>query len=555
MDPDNSYIANINSSPAWADLIGENNSGGVESWALWRTDDMVVSVLRSALPGEYLTRRLLIDGSGTWEKGHSAIHTNLWEQFPVYTGTSNPNIDPGSNTSVMTSVAELLMDILGDPQAPPANDSCATPTFISGAGQWAFDTRYATGPDANPGCGPGFDNDVWFAWTAGATGTVDMNVCNANFDTALALWRGHGSTGAGCTFNELDLYACNDDACGWQSQVTFPVVQGVTYMVQIGGSGALDLGFGSLSISVDGTGLQGMVYVPGGGFQMGDHSGQGYGHEVPIHPVIVNSFYMDVYEVTNQTYAMYLNSAYGQGRVQVSNNVVYQVGGAGQALCDTTDSSGYSRITWNGSTFGVTAGKEDHPMVSVSWYGAGHYANWRSREDGFTPCYDESDWSCNFAADGYRLPTEAEWEYAARGGEDSPYLMYPWGNTIDGSQANYSGSGDPFEGPWPETTNVGYYDGNQIPAGIDMANGYGLYDMSGNVWEWCGDWYSGVYYQACFDQGTVTNPTGPTGGSSRVARGGGWPGSPSYLRSAGRFTTYPTYRYNDLGFRLLAVRP
>ncbi len=96
---------------------------------------------------------------------------------------------------------------------------------------------------------------------------------------------------------------------------------------------------------------------------------------------------------------------------------------------------------------------------------------------------------------------------------------------------------------------MGYYDGNQTPAGVDMANGYGLYDMSGNVWEWCWDWYKADYYF----HSPPDNPTGPASGSYRVLRGGGWAGGPSYLRSAARVHGSPTPRSRNLGFRVLAV--
>ncbi|MEW6074591.1 MAG: SUMF1/EgtB/PvdO family nonheme iron enzyme [Planctomycetota bacterium] len=293
-----------------------------------------------------------------------------------------------------------------------------------------------------------------------------------------------------------------------------------------------------------------MALVPGGECEMGDHHGEGNSDELPVHTVYIDPFWIDVYEVTNQKYADYLNTALAQGRITVSSSVVYQVGGAGQALCDTTGSSIWSRITWNGSTFGVTAGKEDHPMVRVSWYGACTYANQKSRDGGLTPCYDETSWACDFGAGGYRLPTEAEWEKAARGGEYTPYYRYPWGDSIDGSKANYSSSGDPYEtGSTPWTTPVGYYDGSQVPPGVDMANGWGLYDMAGNVWEWSNDWYSYTYYSSS----PYDNPTGPTTGMSRMVRGGGWAYDPWYLRSATRDNRYPVGRSYTVGIRVLAV--
>ena len=290
-----------------------------------------------------------------------------------------------------------------------------------------------------------------------------------------------------------------------------------------------------------------MVLIPAGEFEMGDHH-DGHTGALPVHAVYVNSFYMDIYEVTNEEYAKYLNSAFSQGLIWVSSGVVYAVGGTG-AYCDTVDASFQSRITWDGSRFGVTAGKEDHPMAEVSWYGAAAYANWRSTQYGRTPCYDLLTWECNFAANGYRLPTEAEWEYAARGGIHDPYARYPWGDGVDGSMANYLGSGDPFEpGPAPDTTPVGYYDGNQVPAGSDMVNGYGLYDMAGNVMEWCNDWC--VSYSAC-DPPPCDNPQGPSTGSYRVIRGGTLADPTHWLRCAYRVCgRAPDFWASSYGFRL-----
>ena len=291
-----------------------------------------------------------------------------------------------------------------------------------------------------------------------------------------------------------------------------------------------------------------MVLIPGGEFAMGCHEETGEScdsDELPVHNVYVSPFYMDVYEVTNQQYCAYLNSVYEQGLIEVSGGVVYKACDT-EPYCRTTPSSSYTRITWNGSTFGITAGKEDHPMVNVTWYGAVAYCNWRSAQHGRTPCYDLSTWECTFDPNSYRLPTEAEWEYAARGGEHHPYYAYPWGNTIDGSQANYSGSGDPYEGDLVKTTPVGYYDGGQTPPGVDMANGYGLYDMAGNVYEWCNDWYDPDYYASS----PYDNPKGPASGSSRVVRGGSWFSSYFTPRCANRRGRIPDTLFADFGFRV-----
>ena len=292
-----------------------------------------------------------------------------------------------------------------------------------------------------------------------------------------------------------------------------------------------------------------MVLIPGGEFEMGCHEETGetcQANEVPVHDVYVDSFYMDVYEVTNREYCVYLNSAYSQGLIEVSSGVVYKACDS-EAYCSTTTvESSQSRITWD-ETFGITMGKEDHPMMEVSWYGAVAYANWRSEQYGRTPCYDLSTWECDFDANGYRLPTEAEWEYAARGGEHNPYCAYAWGNDIDGSKANYGGSSDPYEGDLPETTPVGYYDGGQTPSGFDMANGYGLYDTAGNVWEWCNDWYDSGYYSSS----PYDNPQGPASGTHRVDRGGSWGAVDVNLRCALRSGALPDLRAH-IGFRVAA---
>lgn len=272
---------------------------------------------------------------------------------------------------------------------------------------------------------------------------------------------------------------------------------------------------GALSVSAQPP--EGMVLIPAQEYEMGDHH-DGMSDALPVHTVYVDSFYMDVYEVTNQEYADALNWALGQELIYVSNGYVRGRGG-NTNYCSTAVGLSQSYLTWNGSSFGVTAGKENHPMLFVSWYGAAAYANWRSMQDGREPCYNSTTWECNFDASGYRLPTEAEWEYAARGSEHDPYYRYPWGDSIDGSNANYWGSGDPYEaGDIPRTTPAGYYDGNQIPSGSDMANSYGLYDVVGNVEEMCNDYWSSDYYSAS----PYDNPTGPLPGSGIVVRSGSW---------------------------------
>ncbi|MFN0137562.1 MAG: SUMF1/EgtB/PvdO family nonheme iron enzyme [Phycisphaerae bacterium] len=298
---------------------------------------------------------------------------------------------------------------------------------------------------------------------------------------------------------------------------------------------------------------QSMVLVPSGEFEMGDHHNEGFFHEYPLHLVYIDAFLMNRYEVTNEQYAAGLNWALAHGGlITVAGNGAVQRASAIAPFryCDTTSSSSTSRITWNGSAFGVVPGKEHHPMVRVSWFGAAAYANWRSEMEGLEPTYGVSDnvaWECNFTVNGYRLPTEAEWEKAARGGL-SPYRRYPWGGSISGGNANYRESGDPFEQESPPgTAPVGYYNGGQTPAGPDMANGYGLYDMAGNAWEWCNDWFSTSYYSSS----PYDNPRGPATGLYRVYRSGSWSNLVEEMRCARRNAYDVDGVGYDSGFRLV----
>ncbi|MAE29624.1 MAG: SUMF1/EgtB/PvdO family nonheme iron enzyme [Planctomycetota bacterium] len=295
----------------------------------------------------------------------------------------------------------------------------------------------------------------------------------------------------------------------------------------------------------------GMQAIPGGSYLMGDHNGTGYSNERPLHEVELDAFYMDTHEVTLERFAGFLTCAQGRGEIEIDMVAggVQQVGGAGEIICHITTTSSTSRLEWDATnaSFGAVPGWEDHPVMEVSWYGAALFANNLSRAHGLTPCYDETSWECDHGASGYRLPTEAEWEYAARAGTTS---MYPWGGLAAGQHANYSGSGDAFETQGPATTPVGYYNGNQQPSGVDMANGFGLYDMIGNVAELCGDWYEYDYYATS----PTENPKGPTASGKRVIRGGDHTDEDAwYLRTAARGWAYPHYRYQAIGFRLVAA--
>ncbi|MBI1930790.1 SUMF1/EgtB/PvdO family nonheme iron enzyme [Candidatus Poribacteria bacterium] len=231
-----------------------------------------------------------------------------------------------------------------------------------------------------------------------------------------------------------------------------------------------------------------MVLIPAGEFQMG--SNDGHDDEKPVHTVYGDAFYIDVYEVTNAQYKQFI---------------------------DATDHP--APKYWNDSKYNAS----NQPVVAVTWYDAAAYCQWA----------------------GKRLPTEAEWEKAARGGLAGK--KYPWGDSIDYSVANY----DDKVG---KTTPVGSY----------SPNGYGLYDMSGNVWEWCMDeWNPGFYAKSPRDNpvagGIISfvNNNFTNIKTDRMVRGGSWDGTVYGVRVAGRLSLVPSTRgSNDGGFRCArAVSP
>jgi len=331
------------------------------------------------------------------------------------------------------------------------------------------------------------------------------------------------------------------------------------------------------SIEPDGT-----VRIPGGTFQMGDHHDLGgrehRNDEVPIHEVTLDPFHMGVHEVTNAEYCRFLNAALRQRLVSVRDGIVYDK--AGRIIyCKTRPAVPYSHIAWTGKVFAVATGKERHPVVCMRWEGAAAYCNWLSAEKGLAPCYAPGSWACDYTRSGYRLPTEAEWEFAGRGGLHAPYRIYPWGDEADTTRANWPRSRDPYEsGPLPWTTPVGFYNGERhLKADFGWpgkaqtyqtgngANGYGLHDMAGNVWEWCNDWYTNTYYAAS----PSVNPIGPARGRPmpdgkpyRVLRSGNWYNGPEgHSRVSNRNPAHfrgpqdPNHPYYHIGFRIVRDAP
>jgi formylglycine-generating enzyme required for sulfatase activity len=180
---------------------------------------------------------------------------------------------------------------------------------------------------------------------------------------------------------------------------------------------------------------------------------------------------------------------------------------------------------------------DDHPVVAVSWFDAVHYCNWLSAKEGFKPAYVISGTNVSWdrSADGYRLPTEAEWEYACRAGTETPFSA---GERLSTAQANYNGNFPYSFG------NRGLFRMATMPVGSFSPNNWGIYNMHGNIWEWCWDFY-GIPAEA-----PAVNPAGPDSGAHRVNRGGDWSTAAKWLRSAARSSNFPETAGSSLGFRL-----
>jgi formylglycine-generating enzyme required for sulfatase activity len=244
---------------------------------------------------------------------------------------------------------------------------------------------------------------------------------------------------------------------------------------------------------------------------------------------------MQTTEVTNQQYRDLAQWAYDNGYVTAT----------GTSLRDKLDGStrilknlgaGSYEMTFSAGVFSCL--NPTHPVKHVTWYGSAAYCDWLNLQQGLPRAYDHSTWLCNagdpYTAAGYRLPTEAEWEYACRAGTLTPFNTGP---CLDaGTEANNDGR-YPYTG-----CPTGPYVGWTVPVGSYPANAFGMYDLAGNLWEWCGDWH-GLY------GGTVTDPVGAEAGSHRVIRGGSWSGFAEYCRSAYRGYDYPYASEYDFGFR------
>lgn len=360
-----------------------------------------------------------------------------------------------------------------------------------------------------------------------------------------------------------------------------------------------------------------LVRIPGGTFAMGNsysnlYPNEGWASELPVHDVPVGEFHVGRFEFTNEELARTLQWAYTNGLVELDATYFIYTNGLGEVTNVVTNLYGtvrntegtahelvnldetYCQIAFTNGAFAVAAGKTNFPAIHVTWYGALAACNYLSDREGLARAVDfaPTNWDVDVSAEGYRLPTEAEWEKACRGGQ--PGTHFPWPDdsvqgtnlylySIDPVKANYwdarygsltNHPGHPWFNEPIRTTPVGYYDGAQVVTNLgtnvdwrgadfgqtnDMANGYGLYDVAGNVYEWCWDYLGTNWYANA--AASLPDPTGPAAGDSyyeqRVFRGGGFTyysvftgPDPSVLRCSIRASFPAATSRTFVGFRV-----
>ncbi len=254
----------------------------------------------------------------------------------------------------------------------------------------------------------------------------------------------------------------------------------------------------------------GFVYIPSGNFSMGSSlqlDSYAQKDETPQHDISMSGFYLSTKELTVGQFKKFVEAGYDYDTIA-------------------------NKPTWlDGSKSWLS---DAHPMVNISWRDVAYYCNWLSEKEGLRPCYIFTGVTVktDFSNNGYRLPTEAEWEYACRAGQIKPYTVQNQGkDTILLTEANY-----------------GNIVGKTTPVGSYAPNAFGLYDMHGNVWEWCNDVYDSTYYSK--PEARQPNPQGPTVGIEHTIRGGWWNRKAYDMRSSNRYPVHFNYRGFDIGCRI-----
>ncbi len=264
------------------------------------------------------------------------------------------------------------------------------------------------------------------------------------------------------------------------------------------------------------------VYVTGGTFLMGSPEREaGRTDTETQHSVLISDFIFCKYAVTVAEFKRFIDESNYQTDADKANS---------SGIFDGKEWQEKAGINWRHGVSGNERkeGEYNHPVLHVSWNDSVAYCEWLSKKNGNT----------------FRLPTDAEWEYACRAGTTTPFST---GENITTDQANYNGNvpyGHNKKGVWRKNT---------LAVNSLNPNKWGIYNMHGNVWEWCSDWHGEKYYDECKAKGTVENPPGPETGSNRVVRGGSWDCSAEICRSAARDRGTPGGRGGVVGFRLVFV--
>lgn len=252
-----------------------------------------------------------------------------------------------------------------------------------------------------------------------------------------------------------------------------------------------------------------VIWVEGGTFVMGNASSDGGSVEKPEHEVTLDGFSIGKYELSVGEFRAFVEASGYKTEAEL---------GDGSYGYDGKSWNKIKSANWRYTVDGFSLADKSHPVIHVSWNDAVAYCKWLSTQTG----------------NKYRLPTEAEWEYAARGGKKSNRFTYSGSNIL----------GD-----------VGWYSDNSgsktHAIGQKQANELGIYDMSGNVWEWCSDWFDEKYYRRSLEE----SPTGPEKGKQRVVRGGCWRSDPNQIRTVFRSSATPTEGFYSIGFRIVTNNP
>ena len=264
-----------------------------------------------------------------------------------------------------------------------------------------------------------------------------------------------------------------------------------------------------------------LVHVEGGSFNMGSETGEA--DQKPLHRAALSAFFMSACEITVGQYRYFIQDSKYKPSTGAAGGMVWDE--AGKKWDTKKDAS------WENPYLPTGAKQaDDGPVVMVNWYDAAEYCIWLSRKEGFQNVYSikGATVTADFTRNGYRLPTETEWEYAARGGRRSKEYLYAGSDNILLSGWHFAISGN-----------------STHPVGRKSPNELGLYDMSGNVQEWCWDWY-GEYTGS-----TQVDPLGSASGKERICRGGSWINTPSRCVTTFRLMTDPGIRCFNIGFRIV----